>query len=94
MGGVAYMQFEEDGTVNLASTVETLESAPMISGTFWFVGTGFNIDDNMSYGKGTYEVRVQKEGDKPIHLSFIIIEDANNPNRAQYLTNGMSRVEP
>ena len=94
MGEVAYMQFKADGTVNLASTVEELESTPIMSGTFWFEGTGFNINDNIHYGKGIYEVRVQKEGDKPIHLSFIVINDLNNPNRVCDLIRGMSRVEP
>lgn len=89
------MQFEVDGILNLASTVEMLkERAPLIlSGTFWFEGTVFHMKDNHVYGTGTYEVRVQKEEGKPIHLSFVVIDDPSS-GRVADLTEGMARVEP
>ncbi|MFB0547002.1 MAG: two-component regulator propeller domain-containing protein, partial [Anaerolineae bacterium] len=93
MGVVAYMQFEADGTLTLARTVEKLESAPILSGTFWFEGTVFNMEDTLAYHTGKYEVRGQKEGDKPIYLTFIVIDDPD-PDRVRDLTAGMSRGEP
>jgi hypothetical protein len=87
------MQFEADGSVKLAITVEGLESNPRLSGTFWFEGTVFNIEESFGRGTGQYEVRVQKEGDKAVHLSFIKINDPEGM-RARDFTQGMSRVEP
>jgi hypothetical protein len=92
MGAVAYMQFEADGTFNLASTIEKLKTDPIAYGTFWFEGTVFNTKDNLA-PKCSYEVRVQKEGDRPIHLSFTVIDEPHPP-RAQDLTKGMTWVEP
>jgi len=94
MGAVAYMQFEADGTVKLAYTIKDMKRTQIMSGKVWFEGTVFHMDDNIDSGEGTYEVRVQKEGDRPVHLSFIAIDDAHNPNRLRDLTKGMTRVEP
>jgi len=93
-GRVAYMQFEADGTLNLASTVEMLKQRAtlILSGTFWFEGAVFHMKDNHVYGTGTYEVRVQKDEDKPIHLSFVVIDDPSR-GRVADLTEGMSRIE-
>ena len=52
----------------------------------------FHTQDSLGVGQGTYEVRVQKEGDKSIHLSFIVIDDPDS-TRARDLTAGMTRVE-
>jgi hypothetical protein len=73
-GEVAYMQYRADGTFKLARTVADLESNPIVSGTFWFEGTVFNTFDDLC-DEGTYEVRVQKQGDKPIRLVFKEIKD-------------------
>ncbi|GAJ06964.1 unnamed protein product [marine sediment metagenome] len=51
------------------------------------------MKDNHVYGTGTYEVRVQKEEGKPIHLSFVVIDDPSS-GRVADLTEGMARVEP
>lgn len=92
-GAVAYWQFEADGTLNVAPTVEMLEKRwAMISGTFWFEGTVFHMKDNHVSPTGTYEVRVQEEKGKPIHLSFTVIDDPVT-GRVRELTAGMSRVE-
>lgn len=93
MGAVAYMQYKADGTFNLAYTIEKLKTAPIAYGTFWFEGTVFNTKDNLC-PKGSYEVRVQKEGDRPIHLSFTVIDDPSCFGRVQDLPKGMTRVEP
>ena len=92
-GKVAYMQFEADGTLKLALTLEGLENKPRLSGTFWFEGTVFHMEESYGRGTGKYEVRVQKEGDKAVHLSFTEINDPESM-RARDFTQGMSRVEP
>jgi predicted esterase len=92
MGAVAYMQYEADGTSKLTDSLENLKKGIIgIPGTFWFEGTVFHVED--AYGEGTYEVRVQKEGDIPVHLDFVEINDPN-PDRAGDLTAGMTWVAP
>jgi len=76
VGTVAYMHFKPDGTFNLTKTVEGLESTPYVTGKFWFEGTVFHVDDDGCHDPGTYEVRVLKEGDKPIQLTFVKIKDS------------------
>jgi hypothetical protein len=77
-GEAAYLQYRADGTFRIAYTVADLVSKPAVSGTFWFEGTLFNTKDNLC-GKGTYEVRVQKGGDKPVQLSFTVVNDLCGP---------------
>lgn len=91
-GAVAYMQFEADGTSKLVNSLEFLEKGIVhIPGTFWFEGTVFHFED--TYGEGTYEVKVQKEGDTPVRLVFVEIDDPNS-TRAADLTAGMTWVAP
>ncbi len=52
----------------------------------------FKTKDNLC-PEGSYEIRVQKEGDGPIHLSFTIIDDPSCSGRVQDLPKGMTRVE-
>ena len=93
MGTEAYIQFNADETFDLARTIDALESSKILSGTFWFEGTVFNMKDNLGIGTGTYEVRVQKEGDKSVKLSFTVIDDTDS-DRVKDLTEEMARVEP
>jgi hypothetical protein len=93
VGGEAYLQYNADGTFNLATTTDRFESFPIASGTFWFEGTVFHTKDNLGTGTGTYEIRVQKEGDQPVRLSFSVIDDPDS-DRAKDLATGMSWVEP
>lgn len=74
-GRVAYMHFKPDGTFNLTKAVEEL-STSYVTGKFWFEGTVFHVDDELCRGPGTYEVRVLKEGDKRIQLTFVKIKDS------------------
>jgi hypothetical protein len=90
-GRVAYMHFKPDGRYRLDQTVE--ETNPYIKGRFWFEGTLFHADDNGCRDPGTYEVRVLKEGDKPIWLTFVKIEDTC-PERARDWRTPMRWVEP
>lgn len=90
-GEVAYMQYKADGTWRLSQTIEELGSKPIARGTFWFEEKTYHHKGSLLEVIGRYEVRVQKEGDTPIRLSFITIED-QNPNRAQDLTAGMTWV--
>jgi hypothetical protein len=75
-GDAAYWQFKADGTFKVARTVENLGSGRSeIQGTVWFEGTVLNITDRSCRDDGTYEVRVHKQGDKPIRLVFKKMED-------------------
>ena len=83
LGTEAHIHYKTDGTFNIAYTVEMLKGdparrSPGVSGNFWFEGTVFFTKDNASRVPGTYEVRVQKEGDTPSRLSFRAIEDPDN----------------
>ena len=85
------MHFKTDGRFRLDQTVE--ETNPYIKGRFWFEGPVFHVDDNGCDDPGTYEVRVLKEGGKPIQLTFVKIEDTC-PERARDWGTPMRWVEP
>ena len=86
-----YTQYETDGTYVVASTIEDLEAKRGRRGTFSFEGTVY-IQKGRA-GSGSYEIRVTKEGDKRVHLSFRVIDDSNTI-RVRDLTAGMNRFEP
>jgi hypothetical protein len=90
-GHTAYMHFREDGTFRLAHDIADLGGVAQVMGDFWFEETEFHIDDPC--GEGTYEVRVEKDGDQPILLIFKVIEDACI-ERARDLSRRMPWVEP
>lgn len=72
-GEVAYMHFKPGGSFRLDQTAEGTNA--YIRGRFWFEGTVFHLDDNGCDDLGVYEVWVLKEGDKPIRLTFVKIQD-------------------
>jgi pimeloyl-ACP methyl ester carboxylesterase len=92
IGAVAYMQYKADGTFKLAQSLEKLSQEILdISGTVWFEGTVLYVKD--VYGQGTYEVRVQKEGNTPTHLTYIVIADPVS-DRTRDWNAGMTWVAP
>jgi hypothetical protein len=93
-GEAAYWQLEADGTYKVARTVEYLESGRSEThGTAWFEGTVFNVTDKSCRDDGTYEVRVHKQGDKPIWLVFKKMEDSCW-ERVEFLKQRLRWVEP
>jgi hypothetical protein len=91
LGAVAYMHFKPDATFRLDESVE--ETNAYITGRFWFEGTAFHVDDNGCDDPGTYQVRVLKEGGKPIQLTFVKIKDTC-PERARDWRMPVLWVEP
>jgi hypothetical protein len=87
----AYMHFKPDGTFLLDQTVE--ETNAYITGRFWFEGTALHVDDNGCRDTGTYQVWVLKEGDEPIQLTFVKINDTC-PERARDWRMPVRWVEP
>ena len=89
-GGVGYRQFEVDGTLKVARSLADLKKGVIFArGKVWFEGTVLYLEDPL--GQGKYEVRVQKEGNTPTRLTFILIDDKVTL-RAQTLTKGMTWV--
>jgi hypothetical protein len=70
-----YVQFRADGTLRVADKIERLEYSPWFVGEFWFEGTVFNETDTACDDKGTYEVRLVREGGETDALSWKVIED-------------------
>ena len=93
-GNIAYMQFNADGTLKLAATIEVLKSDVGLAytGNFWFEGNVYGMTETAGSDTGTYTIRMQKEGN--IAKLFFTPVDEPNPNRKAALTKGMTRVEP
>ena len=94
-GAKSYMQYRKDGTYSLAYARENLQNSPLLRGKFWFEGTIFHDKSHHPLGPdlpGEYEVRVHTEEDKPVRLSFKMIDDTAS-GRVKDLTAGMTRVE-
>ena len=93
-GGKAYMQYNADGTLRLATTIEDLKSDVSVAytGKFWFDGDVYGMTETAGSDTGTYKVRMQKEG-KTTKLSFTPVDEPNS-NREADITTGMTRVEP
>ena len=83
-GEGAYVQFLADGSLRMAQTVEDLENDWFGSGEFWFEGTVFNESTDYCAGKGTYEVRLVREGGKTVALRWKAIEDPCSDRRTAY----------
>lgn len=80
--GGDYRQYNLDGTYSVADNVESLQTNPKVSGTFWFDGDMFNVQDQN--GKAPWDecVASQAVGIYKIHkladgkVKFELIEDA------------------
>jgi hypothetical protein len=98
-GSVAYIQFEADGTLKSANSLEGLRNSSFLnySGRYWFEGEVFKCTDSLAeasgHGPGAYEVWVRKRNGNAVHLSFHDIGDPDSL-RAFDWGRGMTRVEP
>ena len=88
-----YTQFNEDGTYNVAESIDELES-PFQWGPFWFEGTVFNIDGEAKSGLGRYEIRVRKEGGESVELFFTVVDDIWPRRATDFTAEGWRRVKP
>ena len=83
--GRDYVEFLADGTMRVADTLEELQkNTPWLTGTFWFEGTVFNEMDTWCEDKGTYEVRLVREGGETVALRWKVIEDSCGDRRDAY----------
>lgn len=95
-GAKAYRQYEADGTIREAYSLDNLQTSPLHIGRVWF-------ENNVYYQKndhplapdapGKYEVRIHKAAGAPDRLSFRLIEDVDG-YRVKDFAAGMTRVEP
>jgi len=95
-GAKAYRQYEADGTIREAYSLDNLQTSPLHIGHVWF-------ENNVYYQKndhplapdspGKYEVRIHKAKGVPDRLSFRLIDDADK-FRVKDFAAGMTRVEP
>jgi hypothetical protein len=97
-GGMAYIQFNQDGSWMIAKTLEELASDPpkfLLKGTYRFEGDQFIYTDAQCGLKreGVYQFRITWENDKPSSVSFPLIHDECS-ERARDFRNGGFWVEP
>jgi glyoxylate utilization-related uncharacterized protein len=90
-GSGAVMNFKEDGTLAMASNIESLESSPNYTGWYWFVDGTFNFSDSVCSSVGTYKLKMQKGAKDKLALEAI--EDACGDGRIGDLTTGMVRID-
>lgn len=94
-GAKAYRQYEADGTIREAYSLDNLQTSPLHIGHVWF-------ENNVYYQKndhplapdspGKYEVRIHKAEGMPGRLSFRVIDDVDK-YRVKDFAAGMTRVE-
>ena len=94
-GHVAYIQFEADGTLKCAHTVEQLHNSSglIFSGRVWFEEGILTVTESLEPRPGAYKVQVHKRHGKTVYLSFHVIEDSSR-GRPRDLGRRMTRVEP
>lgn len=95
-GAKAYRQYEADGTIREAYSLDNLHTSPLHIGHVWFEDNAYcqkNDHPLAPDAPGKYEVRIHKTAGAPDRLSFRMIDDADK-FRAKDFSAGMTRVEP
>ncbi|GAK58340.1 hypothetical protein U27_05314 [Candidatus Vecturithrix granuli] len=95
-GAKAYRQYEANGTIREAYSLDNLQTSPLHIGHVWFENNVYcqkNDHPLAPDSPGKYEVRIHKAKGMPDRLSFRVIDDADK-FRVKDFTAGMTRVEP